>query len=92
MGGTTLTLRGAETARFIGDPIPDQVVVSDVDPGMTNVDWEAPVQTGATCMNSLRISLLFLVQILLFSLAVAKGYAVAGENQALENHSYVSHY
>jgi hypothetical protein len=35
-----------ETARFIRDLTPDQVVVSDVDRGMTNVDWKAATPKG----------------------------------------------
>lgn len=35
-----------ETARFIGDLTPEQVTVSEVDRGMTNVDWKAATPKG----------------------------------------------
>jgi hypothetical protein len=35
-----------ETARFIGDLTPDQVAVSNVNRGMTNVDWKAATPKG----------------------------------------------
>jgi len=35
-----------ETARFIGGLTPDQVTVSEVDRGMTNVDWKAATPKG----------------------------------------------
>jgi len=35
-----------ETARSIGDLTPDQVDVSEVDRGMTNVDWKAATPKG----------------------------------------------
>jgi ABC-type Fe3+-citrate transport system substrate-binding protein len=35
-----------ETARSIGNLTPDEVTVSDVDRGMTNVDWKATTPNG----------------------------------------------
>lgn len=35
-----------ETARNIGDLTPDEVTVSNVDRGMTNVDWQATTPKG----------------------------------------------
>jgi hypothetical protein len=36
-----------ETARFIGDISPDQVRVSNIQRGMTDVKWEAETPKGA---------------------------------------------
>lgn len=35
-----------ESARSIGNLTPDEVTVSDVDRGMTNVDWKATTPQG----------------------------------------------
>jgi hypothetical protein len=35
-----------ETARSIGNLTPDEVTVSDVDRGITNVDWKATTPNG----------------------------------------------
>jgi hypothetical protein len=42
---TDVNLR-RETARSIGDLTPDQITVSEVDRGMTNVDWKAATPKG----------------------------------------------
>ena len=41
-----------ETARFLGNVTPDQISVSDVNRGMTNVDWSAATPRGHFCCSA----------------------------------------